>query len=147
MQPHIQINFLAIGLAVLGSFMLGFLWYSFLFNKSWMKEMGHDGTETATKSQMFRSLGLNFIGTLLMVWVLSHNQQAWDARTWGHASNFVSDYYGAFMGAMFTWIGFYLPQDLNKISFQNKSWKLFGIDTSYNLCSLLVAAFILTSLK
>jgi len=50
------------------------------------------------------------------------------------------------MSAIFTWIGFYIPQDLNKISFQNRSWKLFFIDTAFNLTSLMVSAFILVML-
>lgn len=41
MEPNIQIHYLAVGLAVLASFLVGFIWYSFLFSKSWQKEMGY----------------------------------------------------------------------------------------------------------
>lgn len=110
-----------------------------------MKEMNHQDNPKPTTKKMIQSLGLNLIGTLLMVWVFAHNCQAWDARTWGHPANFMANYPGAIMGAVFTWVGFYLPQDFNKISFQNKSWKLFFIDTTYNLASILTAAIVLAS--
>jgi hypothetical protein len=146
MEPVIKLNFLAIGIAVLASFFLGFIWYSFLFGKAWQKEMGYTERMNVTKSQMIRSLLLNLIGTFFMVFVFSHNIAAWNPLTWGHKEAFMDPAGAAFSAAMFTWIGFYVPQDLNKISFQMRSWKLFLIDTSYNFASLLIAAFILVFL-
>lgn len=143
MEPIIKLNFVAIGIAVLASFLLGFIWYSFLFNKSWQKEMGYTERMQVRKGQMVRSLLLNLVGTFLMVFVFSHNIAAWNPSTWGHTEQFMSPAGAAFSSAMFTWLGFYVPQDFNKISFQMRSWKLFFIDTSYNLASLLLAAFIL----
>jgi hypothetical protein len=45
--------------------------------------------------------------------------------------------------AFFTWLGFYLPVDLNRVAWEMKSWKLFFINTGYHLVALVVAAFIL----
>lgn len=143
MQPTIHLNFLAIAIAVIASFFLGFIWYSFLFNKSWRKEMGVDENMQVTPKMMITSLGLNIIGTFLMVWVFSHNIAAWDPHTWGHETSFMSPTGSAISAAIFTWLGFYVPQDFNKVSFAGRSWKLFFIDTTYNLASLLVAAFTL----
>lgn len=143
MEPQIQLNFLAIGLAVIGSFMTGFVWYSFLFGKAWRKEMGVSDDMQVTTKMMVTSLLLNFFGTILMVWVFAHNIAAWNPLTWGHTESFMSPTGSALSAAIFTWLGFYVPQDFNKVSFHGKSWKLFFIDTSYNLASLLVAAFIL----
>lgn len=145
MQPNIQLNYTAILLATTASFFLGFIWYSFLFNKSWIKEMGIDAPVRPQPKQMVSILLTNFVATFLMVYVFSHNQQVWDARTWGHSTTFMANYPGAIMGAVFTWIGFFIPQDLNKKLFQMKSWKLVFIDTSFNLCSLLITALILAS--
>lgn len=144
MAPNIHINFVAVLLAAAGSFFLGFIWYSFIFNKIWMREMGINAPTRPEPKQMLGILFLNFISTLLMAWVFSHNLQSWDARSWGHSTNFVSNNAAAIMGAIFTWLGFYVPQDINKVIFQNRTWKLAGIDTAFNLCSLLVTAFILT---
>jgi hypothetical protein len=146
-QPNIQLNFLAIGLAVLASFMVGFLWYSFLFGKAWQKEMGYTEKMEIDKKMMIKSLVLNIIGTFLMVWVFSHNIAAWDPKTWGINKSFMPPVGAALSSAIFTWLGFYVPQDLNKVSFHMRSWKLFFIETSHNLVSLLVAAFILVLMK
>ncbi len=146
MEPVIKLNFVAIGIAVLASFFLGFIWYSFLFGKAWQKEMGYTERMQVSKGQMIRSLLLNLVGTFLMVFVFSHNIAAWNPLTWGHSEPFMSQTGAAFSSAMFTWLGFYVPQDFNKVSFQMRSWKLFFIDTTYNLSSLLIAAFILVFL-
>ena len=45
--------------------------------------------------------------------------------------------------AIFTWLGFYVPGHLGATVWENKSWKLFAINTGYNLVSLLVVALIL----
>ncbi|MBK9981824.1 MAG: DUF1761 domain-containing protein [Saprospiraceae bacterium] len=45
--------------------------------------------------------------------------------------------------AFFTWLGFFLPLDLNTEAWEMKSWKLFFINTSYYLLSLIIVAFIL----
>ncbi|MEN9699904.1 MAG: hypothetical protein RLZZ301_1102 [Bacteroidota bacterium] len=142
MQPLITLNPWSILAATLASFVFGFIWYSFIVSKAWQKEMHAENMEYSTK-KMVLSLVLNFVGTLLMAFVLTHNIQAWDARTWGHGSNFVSPVYAAWMGAFFTWLGFYVPQDFNKVAFQNRTWKLFFMDTTYNLLSLMIASFVL----
>lgn len=147
MEPNIQINFLAVGLAVFASFLVGFIWYSFLFSKSWQKEMGYTKKMEIDKKMMIKSLLINVIGTFLMAWVLAHNIAAWDPKSWGIDKAFMPPVGAALSSAIFTWLGFYVPQDLNKVSFQMRSWKLFLIDTSYNLVSLLVAAFILVFMK
>lgn len=147
MEPNIQIHYLAVGLAVLASFLIGFIWYSFLFSKSWQKEMGYTEKMEIDKKRMIKSLLINVIGTFLMAWVLAHNIAAWDPKSWGLDKAFMPPVGAALSSAIFTWLGFYVPQDLNKVSFQMRSWKLFLIDTSFNLVSLSVAAFILVLMK
>lgn len=102
-----------------------------------------DDNIQVTSKMMITSLGLNIIGTFLMVWVFSHNIAAWNPLTWGYEEVFMSPTSAALSAAIFTWLGFYVPQDFNKVSFAGRSWKLFFIDTSYNLCTLLISAFVL----
>ncbi|MGE0772508.1 MAG: DUF1761 domain-containing protein [Cyclobacteriaceae bacterium] len=45
--------------------------------------------------------------------------------------------------AVFTWLGFYLPVDIGAVTWEQKSWKLFFINTGYHLAMLFVAAIIL----
>ncbi len=143
MQPTIELNIVAILLAVAGAFSFNMIYYSVLFGKTWRKELGLPEDEKPSKKQMFSSLALNILGLFLMVWVFDHNIQAWDARSWGHTEPFMPDAAAAAIGATLTWFGFFMPQDMNKVIFHGRSWKLFFIDTFSNLCSLLIAAYIL----
>ncbi|MFM7301206.1 MAG: DUF1761 domain-containing protein [Crocinitomicaceae bacterium] len=143
MEPLIKLNFIAIGIGTLAFFFLGFLWYTPLFGKIWAKEMGFSRDMEVSKSFMIRSLLLNLFGNFLLAFVLSHNIFAWDARSWGHDSNFVGQGQAAAMSAIFTWLGFFLPQDLSAVTWQMKSWKLFFINTSYHLVGLLIVSMIL----
>jgi hypothetical protein len=48
-----------------------------------------------------------------------------------------------FYSAFFTWIGFYVPLLLSGVAWENKSWKLFGINAGYYFTALLAAGMIL----
>jgi hypothetical protein len=143
MEPLLKLNFLAIVLATFAFFFLGFLWYTPLFGKVWAREMGFSRDMEVSKAFMIRSLLLNLVGNFLLVYVLSHNIFAWDARSWGHETNFVGQFQAAIMSAVFTWLGFFLPQDLSAVTWQMKSWTLFFINTSYHLLGLIMVSLIL----
>jgi uncharacterized protein (DUF486 family) len=49
-MPDIQINIIAIVIAVVANFFLGFAWYSVLFGRMWATEMGYNFDENQ-KSQ------------------------------------------------------------------------------------------------
>ena len=77
------------------------------------------------------------IGNFLFAYVLAHNIAAWSyvpgIEEMGLMPNVLNT-------AFFTWLGFYLPGELGATVWEKKSWKLFGINTSYHLVSLLVVA-------
>ncbi len=144
MHPDIQLNFLAIAIAVVANFILGFVWYTPLFGKAWAKEMGYNPEEKAPTGLLIRGLIFMVVGNFLMAWVFAHNIAAWDPTTWHRpVPHDMTDGMMATMAAIFTWLGFYVPVDLNTIAWEMKSWKLFFINTGYHLVSLLVVAFIL----
>ncbi len=145
MKPDIHINFLAIGIAVVANFILGALWYMPLFGKVWAKEMGISMDQKPPASVFVKSMVIMVIGNFLMAWVLAHNIAVWNPETWGHTvPSDMTPGLMATMSALFTWLGFYVPVDLNTVSWEMKSWKLFFINTSYHLASLLVVSFIIT---
>lgn len=147
MEPNIHISFLAIGLAVVAHFIIGFVWYTPLFGKIWAKEMGFSRDMPVSKSFFIRSILLNLFGNLLLAWVLAHNIAAWNPKTWGVDASFVSPAMSAISSALFTWLGFFLPQNFTGVTWEMKSWKLFLINASYQLIALLVVAFILVFVK
>ena len=131
----------AVIVAVVANFFLGFLWYTPLFGKAWAKEMGFDPNMKPSSGQMAKGMIIMIIGNFLFAWVLAHNMAAWSfVPDVSEMSPLVS----SLNAAVFTWLGFYLPVDIGVVAWENKTWKLFGINTSYHLLMLLVAALILT---
>ena len=55
---ELNINFIAVAVCVLLSFILGFVWYAALFMKPWTKEMGYDPNMRPDKKQMMKKGGV-----------------------------------------------------------------------------------------
>lgn len=135
------INYVAILVAVVANFFLGFLWYTPLFGKAWAREMGFDTSVKPTGGQMAKGMIIMVIGNFLMAYVFAHNMGAW---TFVPGMDQMPAIGTILNSAIFTWLGFYVPQDLGRVAWEKKSWKLFFINTGYHLAMLLVAATILT---
>jgi hypothetical protein len=146
MQPNIHINMLAVVIAVVANFILGFIWYTPLFGKAWGKEMGFDMTKKPPASALVKGMIFMVIGNFLMAYVFAHNIAVWNPVTWGQAPSAMSPAQNAFMAAVFTWLGFFVPQDLGRVAWEMKSWKLFFINTGYHFIALLVVAMILCTM-
>ena len=142
-MPNIEINYVAIAIAVVANFLLGFLWYTPLFGKAWAKEMGFDMTQKPPAGAMVKGMILMVIGNFLMAYVFAHNIAVWNPLTWGQPASEMSPMATVFSAAIFTWLGFFVPQDLSRVGWEMKSWKLFFINTGYHLVSLIVVAAIL----
>ena len=142
-MPNIEINYLAILIAVVANFILGFIWYTPLFGKVWGKEMGFDMTRKPPAGAMMKGMIIMVIGNFLMAYVFAHNIAAWNPVSWGLAPSEISPTVNALTAAFFTWLGFFLPQDLNTVAWEMKSWKLFFINTTYHLLALIVVALII----
>lgn len=148
MEPNIQINMVAILVAVVANFIFGALWYMPLFGKAWAREMKMDLTaDKPPQSEMIKGMVIMVIGNFLMAYVFAHNIAVWNPVTWGQPANAeVSPLHMAFAASFFTWLGFYLPQDLSKIAWEKSSWKLFFINTGHHYLSLMIAAAIIVLL-
>jgi Protein of unknown function (DUF1761) len=137
---EIHINWLAILVAVVANFVLGWLWYGPLFAKPWAKELGIDMTQKPDPSVMMKGMAFMVIGNFFMAWVLANNIAAWNhvpgITEMGKVSNIFST-------AIFTWLGFYVPYHLGATVWESRSWKLFFINVGYALVSLLLVATIL----
>ena len=136
----IQINMVAVLVAVVANFFLGFIWYTPLFGKAWAKEKGLDMSRKPTGGEMAKGMTFMVIGNFLMAYVFAHNNAAWSfvpgVKEMSPMANILN-------AAIFTWLGFYVPQDLSGVAWEKHSWKLFGINTGYHLASLFVVALIL----
>jgi hypothetical protein len=137
-MENLGINYIAILVATVVNFFVGFVWYSVLFKNPWAKEMGMPTDAQPPAGAMVRGLVMGFIGNFLMAYVFSHNNAGMDKMSM--MGNIMS-------AAGFTWLGFYLPVDLNTVAWEGKSWKLFAINTGYHFTIVLVAATILYFMK
>lgn len=139
-----HINIVAVLVATVANFFFGFLWYTPLFGKAWAKELGIVVTGKPPAGALAKGLIMNIIGNFLMAFVFAQNNMAW---------SFVPDMDQMSMGlqifnaGFFTWLGFYLPTDLNTVAWEQRSWKFFFINTIYHLGSTLIAATILLSMS
>jgi len=137
---ELHLSFAAIAVATIANFFVGFLWYSVIFQKAWVAEMKLPMDQKPTAGIMVRSLGMNLVGCFLLAFVFANNTAAW-----GFVPGVPEMGKGMAIGnaAIFTWLGFFVPMDLNTVAFEGRSWKLFGINTSYHFTMLLVSAIIL----
>ena len=117
-----EINYLAVGLAALSAFFLGFFWYTIIFAKPWQKLIGmKDGGGNAMPS----SLGKLLVGSLILEIIMAVNLAAFigpDA-TWLFGL-------GAGLAAGLGWVA--LALGVNYM-FEGKPFKLWLINAGYNV--------------
>lgn len=140
-EQQIQVNMVAVLVAVIANFILGFLWYTPLFGKAWAKEMKFDTSVKPPSGALAKGMIFMVIGNFLMAYVFGHNIAAWSFVPGMEQMSIAGRIASA---AIFTWLGFYLPVDLSDVAWEGKSWKLFAINTGYHFMMVLVAAVILT---
>ncbi len=118
--------------AAVAKFMLGGLWYSKLFQKPWMKEMGLKPKDMK-KGMGGKAMAIEFVGNLIMAFVLAAAIRSCGAQgiTGGLAAGF------------FNWLGFVAVVQIHSVIFEMKSWKLFFINTGFQLVGLLLMGAIL----
>jgi Protein of unknown function (DUF1761) len=145
-QPHFHFNWFAMPAAVVASMVVGFLWFGPLFGKTWAREMKFPPDFRPGKSVMIKATVLQLIGSILTVFVFAHSEEIWRPfSTWGLGTTDGPDWMFGVMCAFFTWIGFFVPQQFVGVAWENKSWKLFAINTAGNLVTLLSVGLILAT--
>jgi hypothetical protein len=137
---EVHINMTAVLVAVVANFILGFLWYTPLFGKAWAKENGFDLSIKPKAGEMIKGMIFMVIGNFFLAYVLAHNIVAW---SYVPGASEMTVTFNVLSTAIFTWLGFYVPVDLNAVAWERKSWKLFAINSGYHLAMLFVASIIL----
>ncbi|MBI2666537.1 DUF1761 domain-containing protein [Candidatus Woesearchaeota archaeon] len=132
-----MINYLAVLVAAVASYALGALWYSpVLFEKLWMQLSGLSETklkEMKEKTDMKKSYAFGFVGTLVSAVVLAYLIEM---------AQWTSALQGVLLGVL-VWLGFVVTVELGSVLWENKSWKLFLLQTGHNLVSLVVMGLVL----
>lgn len=136
---NIEVNYLAVLIAAIASMVVGFLWYSpFILGKPWMKEKGYtaEGLKKEQK-EMGKWYIVSFVLALITSYILFHVMTL--SMSFFHYSKLQT----GVTTAIFMWLGFIMPTQLTATLFGGKNLKLFGIDTGYQLVSVLVMGVVL----
>ena len=120
-----SINFLPAGLGVIVSFAFGFVWFNFLFQKPYQKELGKSQKEMDKGASMTHALILQLLGFTAMAFVLS----------WIISVLAEGPLEGFILGVL-VWLGFVASVMGPLYAFQAFSLKLFAITGGYYLICL-----------
>jgi len=130
------INYLAILVASIVSFIIGMLWYSpLLFGKAWIKLMNFskEDMNKAKKKGMGKTMLLGFIATLVTAYVLSYFINVLRYSSAGD---------GAVLGFMI-WLGFLATTLLGSVLWEGKPYALYFLNITYHLVNLVILGAIL----
>jgi len=130
-----ELNYLAILLAALSTFLLGGLWYSpAAFGKAWMKENGFT-EEDLKKGSMLKIFGLAFVLALIsainLAMFLGPEKEVSMGAAYGFAAGF---------GWVATFVG-------THYLFERKSFKLFLINAGYSVVALTIMGVIIVAMN
>ena len=137
---ELKINVVAVLVAVVVNFILGFIWYAKLFMKSWTKEMGYDPNMRPDWKAMAKGMALMVVGNFLFAWILAFYLAGWKFIPGSDKMGTLSF---AINSALSVWIGFFVPVNLSRVVWERHSWKLFFINSGYHLVATGVVAVIL----
>ena len=135
----IEVNYLAVLVASVASMVVGFIWYHpAVLGKPWMALSGRTQADLEKeKKEMPKVYGISYVLSLITAYVLFHVMTL--------SLNFFN--YAPLMtgltSAFWMWLGFMMPVQATGTLFGDKKWKLFGINTGYQLASLLVMGLVL----
>ncbi len=139
----IHINYFTVLAAAVAYFMIGWVWYSVLFGKVWMKLMGMDKMDKKKKAEMKAKMGLpmffNFLANLLTCYVMAYSVA--EATTSYHVTGMVL----ATSTAFWIWLGFIITSQSNAVLWEGRPLKLYFINISYYLVAYLAVTTILVS--
>ena len=136
----IAVNYLAVVACGVSAMVLGFLWYGPVLGAVWRKEMGFT-MDDMNKMMLSPGVayGLMAVGALIMAYVLAVTLSISSVAFGG------LELAMALQGGFWLWLGFVATTQLGVVLWEGKSWKLFLINTSYSLVSVLVMSAIIAS--
>lgn len=136
---EININYLAVIVAAVTSMFIGALWFGVICKKQWMKLMNfteeskEDMSMTANKAYVIAT-----VASFVMSYVLAH------AVIFGSAYTGIDGVWGGILTGFFYWLGFVAPVTVGMVIWEGKPWKLWFINVSYWLVSLIIMGVILS---
>lgn len=125
-------NYAAVVVAALAYWVLGALWYGFLFNRPWML-LEHMSMEQAQSMSPVLPYVITFILNVLIAYSLAQ------ICIWRNANTLSR---GASVGVLL-WIGFVGPVTFTTYMYEMRPWQLFAINQFYPLFGFVLMGAIL----
>ncbi len=137
-----SLNYLAILVAAVAAFFVGFLWHGPLFGKQWLKMMNIPQSEVDAA----RAKGM---GPMLPMMIAAFVQQFIVAVVTAHLVNAlgIADAMTAVLFATLLWFGYIATTLLNGVLWEKRSMNLYVFNIAYHLVALVVIALIVTLWK
>ena len=131
---HLHFNHLALLVSAILQWLIGGLWYSLLFKKSWMSLTGYvrPANGERPKGAVF-GMTISFVVSLILSLILAH------VVIWSGSDNLAS---GIFVGFI-CWLGFIAGPLLAQGIYEQRPVKLWAINAGYWLVALLVSGGLL----
>ena len=131
-MPTEHVNWLAVVVAALSTFVLGGLWYSpALFGRAWMAE-NNLSEEELRKGNMAKIFGLSFVFSLLMSANLAmFLAEPKTTASWGAAAGFLAGFGWVALGVAIIAL------------FERRSWRYIFIHTGYMTVAFVLMGLIL----
>jgi hypothetical protein len=133
----LTVNYLAVLVAALASFMIGFLWHGPVFGKTWISLMQITPAQMEKgKKDMEKKMPLYMLLALVQQLVMSFVIAVLCAMTG------VIDTASAVMLAVLLWLGIIATTFLNGVLWENKTVPLYVFNLAYHLVNILVITLI-----
>jgi len=134
-------NYLAVLIAAIVGMVLGYLWYGPIFGTEWTRLMGWSKAEVqkrvdSAKGKAFFSYALLFAGLLLMAFTLSRMIALITLFTG------VAGVTAGLEAAFLAWFGFVVPSSMGAILWEDRLWRLWLLNSSYYLVTLLLMGIV-----
>ena len=131
---YYDVNYLAVVVAAVVSFVIGWLWYGPVFGKQWMAMMGYTKESMASmKMKPMTAMVLGFVSSLVMAYALAIFASVW----------MYDGLYGAFKLAFWVWLGFTAMVSLGSVLWENRSWNLYLFNAAYQFVSIFAMAIVI----
>jgi hypothetical protein len=138
----IPINWWAIIVTTVVSFVLGFLWFGPVFGKVWMKTIGVSMPPEITP-EMKKGMMIGYfwvlVTSLITNFVLLHN------ITFGSQYLHMTGIGAGLQAAIWNWLGFCLPLLIASVMFESRPKKYILVTGGYYLVAMLINGMILAS--
>ena len=135
---YIAVNYLAVIIAAIVNMVVGFLWFGPIFGKQWIAMMGWTAQQmdSAKKQSMTKSYIFALIGSLLSAFVLAELTVV--LASYLNLTGVMAGLKAGFLG----WVGFAMPVLLGTVLWENRTWKLWGLNVAYYLVAYVVMGLI-----